>query len=323
MKRVVILCTFLLSVCTLSAQIVTCEDVQQNPKNFVNCPISAYQAVDGNVYHVGDVVIVGQPSGGDMFEPSYNYIDGSKSLHNDMLNTDRGTITNLYLKKAKSSSGEYVVWANLRVDRITVFAQIDNALTSQEILGKDETLSKPIAAEQNYVDGYTQPSQTVCEEQPARNIFRSSHSSFYDNADIDATQRRGYGGIALLDAGFDFANVGALCGVTVVNGYHFNSNWYLGGGIGILAFAGGYNSSVCVPIFAHGQYSFQNIDRFTPYVSLGLGLSVSSYAGSYFNVAGGVAIKLKHETQRLLLGMSLPVATANGIGLCLQLGYSF
>ncbi|MBR4951720.1 MAG: hypothetical protein IKY56_01850 [Alistipes sp.] len=323
MKRVMMLCAFLMSVCALYAQSVTFEDVQYNPDNYINQTIEAYKAVDGNVYHVGDVVIIGKPSGGDMFKPAYNYIEGSESLHSGKLKTDRATIINLYLRKTKSSSREYVLCANLRINRKIAIVQIDNALTSKEIFGKDETLSTPVTTEQNYVADNTQSSQMMFEEQPKKKTFGSLSSKLNGATVVDADQRRGYGGIALFDVGFDFANVGALCGVTVINGFHFNNNWYLGGGIGVLGFVGGYNSSVSVPIFAHGQYTFYNSMKFTPYVSAGLGMAISSYVGSYLNVAGGVAIKLNHETQRLIVGMSLPIDTANGIGLCLQLGYSF
>lgn len=352
MKRIVILCTLLMSVCGLSAQTITSGDIQYNLDYVLtqagNGGISAYEAIDGNVYHVGDVLIIGKPSGGDLFKPYYLYILGLKVLNDGEPYCDRGTITDLYLRKEKNAPGGYAVYANLRTDRITLPVYIDNALSSKEIAGKDEALSKPVTTEQVTSYNHNQSWQMDNEETSNNDMFESRPKRAKLNFNDDGPQRRGYGGIALLEIGYDMMNSGAAIGGSVVNGYHFNSRWYLGGGIGLLNFVGGDCSCIGIPIFAHGQYTFNTSPKFKPYVSLGLGVNIPVYTdssydyygdyygyyygdpydsynqvGFYINASAGVAIQMNDEKQRLMVGISFPGDCFNGSGIGIQVGYTF
>ncbi len=178
----------------------------------------------------------------------------------------------------------------------------------------------------------------------------TSTNNFNNNLGLDGLNdvptRKGYGGIVMADIGFDAYNIGLSAGVSIINGYHFNSNWYVGGGVGVLCYVGGadqlyyYESgygngyyyenyyyddanSVCVPIFAYGKYTFTIPRKVWPYVALGLGVNISSYTSVYLNVSGGVAIKMKNEKQHLKVGLSFPMDFVNGVGMGVQVGYSF
>lgn len=348
MRRVVILCALLMSVCGLSAQTITSADIQYNIDHVLaqakNGGISAYEAIDGNVYHVGDVLIIGKPSGGDLFNSYYLYIRGLKVLSNGEPYCNRGTITNLYIKREKNAPGGYAVYANLRTDRITLPLYIDNALSSKEIAGKDEALSKPVIPEQVASDNPDQSWQMDTEKRSDNSMFDYRPKRAKMDFNDEGPQRRGYGGIALVEIGFDAINFGAAVGGSVVNGYHFNSRWYLGGGIGLLNFVGGDCDCIGIPIFAHGQYTFNTSPKFKPYVSLGIGVNIPVYTdssydyydyyygysydsynqtGFYINASAGVAIQMKDEKQRLMIGISFPGDCFNGSGIGIQVGYTF
>ncbi len=142
----------------------------------------------------------------------------------------------------------------------------------------------------------------------------------------DVPERRGYGGMVMMDFGFDAYSVGLSLGVSMVNGYHFNSNWYVGGGIGVLLSAGVWDLTFGIPIFAYGQYTFNSMGRIQPYISLGMGTNVEfTYfeGGTYFNPAGGILVKMKNNKQHVKIGVSVPMDFLHVIGFGLQVGYSF
>lgn len=270
--------------------------------------------------------------------------------YGEVVRITKSNVTNFQEMAPNSSSSQVTT-------NHTSYQAVDNNISEQVVAQK--TSKQPIqdnsaGAEQKmvYFDSPTSETSTSAGVSQKRlNIFGfgASKKSDSNNGYVAESQIKGYGGIAIADIGFDALNIGMSLGVSVINGYHFNSNWYVGGGVGVLCYVGGagyssyesYSSygygysyhyenyyyedvnSVCVPIFAYGKYTFTIPKKVWPYVALGLGVNISSYSSVYMNVSGGIAIRMKKEKQHLKVGLSFPMDFANGIGMGVQVGYSF
>ena len=236
----------------------------------------------------------------------------------------------------------WIVYAKVKSGKTTLNVQMDNALVFKEILGKDEQMSAPVqslngsqikpsaveSAQNNFFYGQSNvaPTNEAQAFEPARRNFFRRRANDVDPSDLDRTQRKGYGGMVMMDFGFDAYSVGLSLGVSMVNGYHFNSNWYVGGGIGVLLSAGVWDFTFGIPIFAYGQYTFNSIGRIQPYVSLGAGTNIEfTYleGGIYCTPAGGILVKMKNNKQHVKIGVSVPMDFLHVIGFGLQVGYSF
>lgn len=340
MKRILVFSLLLASVYSVYAQVVTCDDMERDPKGVMlhvrTAGLSSYQAVDGKVYSVGDVLIIGQPSKGDFFQPLYGYISGPKSFTNGESGISNAVINGFCFKKSNELQ-RYVMCVKAVAENMTIQVQLDEALMAKEILGKNDYLKPAVAAAQDQTVNNNQSFEPVLPAREKREkVVREKRERVVD----DGPQRKGYGGVAYLSGGFDFANAGGFVNATVVNGYHFNSHIFVGGGIGIMYYGyttisdyGSWDASpvVGMPIFAHGQYTFcHSQNKVRPYISMGLGAAIafttldSGHAphGFYFETAGGIQVKLK-EKLNFDVALTFPMSVPHSSGFGLRVGCTF
>ena len=338
--------------------------------------IKTYQAIDGQIYSIGDSLEIGYPKEQNSKRFSYIYNITTELSGNpvsivkfEVLNkkekdigTVGATIGVIVMHEGKMffvhnfdlavEYSELIKRTNSN-NAIMQSAPENNAY-GQNVQNVDTTVNKPksnrvdatantqnfeivVNQQQNNQSGMvtfgteTVPNNT--NNQSGVVVFGAEtgvNNSYNNNIGLDLqndfSERRGYGGMVMADIGFDAYSVGLSLGVSMVNGYHFNSNWYVGGGIGILCSAGAWDFTFGIPIFAYGQYTFTSWGKVQPYVSLGAGTNIEfTYfeGGTYFNPAGGVLIKMKNDKQHIKIGVSVPMDFLHVIGMGLQIGYSF
>lgn len=344
--------------------------------------INSYQAIDGQIYTIGDWLEIGYPKEQNSKRFSYIY-----SITTEHSGVSVSIVKFEVLKKKDKDMGTIGATVGAIVScegKIFFVNNFDLAIEYSEIIkgtGRNNVNIQSVPEKNANCQNVGQPvsqaapnqSEVVANQQlnnqsgmvtfGAETNTNSSNNQtgmvsfgaetgannlnnyFGPDPLSDVPERKGYGGIVIADIGFDALNIGMSLGVSVINGYHFNSNWYVGGGVGVLCYVGGagysyyesYSSygygysyyyyedvnSVCVPIFAYGKYTFTIPKKVWPYVALGLGVNISSDSSVYMNVSGGIAIRMKKEKQHLKVGLSFPMDFANGIGMGVQVGYSF
>lgn len=349
MKRIIVLSIFLTALYSLFAQTITYEDIKRNPisviQQYQNTGIHSYQTMGGKVFHVGDALIIGKPSQGDLFSPLYAYINGPKSFHSGKSPIERGIIQKFYLKQVRNKSERnWVMCANIQSEQIVLSVQIENALKTMEIIGKDEAFSAPIPI-QNRVENNIQSSpkreKEVKHQKPIkekRNLSALKRK--------DEPQRKGYGGTAYISGGYDSVNSSVYIYANIINGYYFNSHIFAGVGVGIMYYGHssyyydwGYeyecnDAIIGMPIFIYGEYTFcHSQKKVRPYVSLGLGAniaftSINNYYGYYaphafyIEAAGSIKVKLKDKLG-LDIALTFPQSITESSGIGLRIGCSF
>ena len=263
-------------------------------------------------------------------------IDNNKALfinnidlaleYGEVVRTTKSNVTNFQEMAPNSSSQITTNHTNYQaIDKNTVEQVAIQDASNQPVQGTNAGVEQKMV----YFDSPTSETSTsVGATQPNSNKFGygASRKSGLSNNSVNGPKTRGYGGMVMMDFGFDVHSIGLSLGISMVNGYHFNSHWYVGGGIGVLLSVGDYDSTFGIPIFAYGQYTFNSRGRIIPYVSLGTGTNIEfTYleGGTYFNPAGGILIKMKNEKQQVKVGVSVPMDFLHVIGLGLQVGYSF
>ena len=269
--------------------------------------------------------------------------------YGEVVRTTKSNVTNFQEMATNSNSSQVTT-------NHTSYQAVDNNISEPVVTQKTNNQlaqDNSASAEQKvvYFDSPTPETSTSIEKTQERTkkfsnfeVFKQKESS---NNFVGESQTKGYGGIVYVSGGFDAYNIGGYFLATIINGYHFDAHWYLGGGIGIKYYdyhtsgyygdgyyGGGYyeyyysdsGSAVSIPMFAYGKYTFSGADRkIRPYVSLAMGVNVIATPGGaafYIEPSAGVSFRLK-EKSGVNVAFTIPMSLVQSIGIGLKVGYCF
>lgn len=114
---------------------------------------------------------------------------------------------------------------------------------------------------------------------------------------ISAQKEKGFGGKLMAGYGINAGSSFNTFNVNLMPGYHFNSSWFAGVGVGYenvnLSVIDGkdYNSMSVIPIFAHAQWNFIEDAPIIPFLGLRLGYGIGSK-----NISEGIDLNTRMLT---------------------------